>query len=96
MTRGTRSGSDLLTVSFGMAVDSGADSASTRGVSVEALKECGDSLAKADAWLREGRNEGRDGVGWLSLPYKDIGDIQEAAGWLRGFNAVVQAGIGGS
>jgi hypothetical protein len=35
-----------------MAVDSGADSASTRGVSVEVLKECGDSLAKADAWLR--------------------------------------------
>ncbi len=96
VARGTRSGSDLLTVSFGMAVDDGANSASSRGVSAESLKECGDILAKGDAWLREGRAERRDGVGWLALPYRDISDIEEAAEWLRGFTAVVQAGIGGS
>ena len=72
MARGTRSDSDLFTVSFGMAVDNRADSVSPRGVSAESLKKYAEILAKGDAWLREGCAAGRDGVGWLALPFRDI------------------------
>jgi len=89
-------GSELLTVSFGMAVEREGNPASPGAVSIDSLKELEPLLVKGESWLREGLSEGRDGVGWLSLPSRNIRDIEEAAEWLRGFEAIVQAGIGGS
>ncbi len=95
MTRATRADSELLTVSFGMALDNDPE-VDSPSVIEESLHEFEEALIRADECLRKGCAEGQEGMGWISLPYRDIGDIEEAAEWLRGFDAIVQAGIGGS
>jgi len=41
-------------------------------------------------------NSSKSGYGWLSLPDADISEIKEAGEWLRGFEAIIHIGIGGS
>ena len=91
MPQGRKTGSELLKISYGMAVGD-----EMSGVSPGLLEGCEESLARGDAYLRTSAAEGRDGVGWINLPKKDISDIQEAGKWISGFDAMVQAGIGGS
>ncbi|MGI6782593.1 MAG: glucose-6-phosphate isomerase [Aminivibrio sp.] len=81
----------LLKISYGMAAGGGAS-----GVTARALEECGELLAGGDDHLRRSAAEGRDGVGWINLPGKDVADVEEAGKWISGFGAMVQAGIGGS
>ncbi|MDI9388528.1 MAG: glucose-6-phosphate isomerase [Synergistota bacterium] len=95
MTKETRSVAGLLNVSFGMALDDGGVPGD-RGVDARMLSGYEELLANADRCLRKGCADKQEGMGWLSLPYADISEILEAAEWLRGFDAVVQAGIGGS
>ncbi|MDI9369406.1 MAG: glucose-6-phosphate isomerase [Synergistaceae bacterium] len=95
MAKATNADSELLTVSFGMALGDDPD-LPTESVVEELLHEYEEALMRADRCLRDGCAEGREGMGWVSLPYRDIGDIEEAAEWLKGFDAIVQAGIGGS
>lgn len=36
------------------------------------------------------------GYGWLELPEADISDVLKTAEWLRGYDSIIQVGIGGS
>lgn len=94
MPRGT--GSELLTFSFGLAVSGGEALVSSRAVDFEAIEGLEEIFKRGDSALREAAAKGRDGVGWLSLPYRDMTDVEDAAEWLSGFEAIVQIGIGGS
>lgn len=37
-----------------------------------------------------------DGFGWLSLPATELSPIKEMGDWLRGYDSIIQVGIGGS
>jgi len=41
-------------------------------------------------------NCSKSGYGWLSLPDADMSAIKEAGKWLKGFEAIIHVGIGGS
>lgn len=96
MPQKTAADFELLTLNFGLAVNGsrGADGSGT--VQWDDVDAFGDVLKEGDARLRKAADEGKDGVGWLKLPFNDISDIEEAAKWLSRFEAVVQIGIGGS
>ncbi len=53
-------------------------------------------LAEAARWVRENAAAGASGFGWYDLPERDPADVERAAEWLRGYDAVVHVGIGGS
>ena len=65
-------------------------------VSADVLGDLSGALAAGDDYLRESAAAGRDGVGWINLPAKDISEVEETGKWISGFGAMVQAGIGGS
>lgn len=53
------------------------------------------ACAEAAAWLRD-TPATQEGHGWLDLPDIDMAPIKQAGEWLRGFDAIVHIGIGGS
>jgi glucose-6-phosphate isomerase len=71
----------------------GAALPSDEGNSIEAIvREYATELTAAAATLARGGA----GMGWISLPDRDTEALEEAAEWGRGFDALVQVGIGGS
>lgn len=96
MPRGSGTGPELLTLSYGMAVSDGESLAPGGAVDIEAVEGYEEILRRGDARLREAAAEGREGVGWLNLPGRDIADVEETGKWIAGFDALVQVGIGGS
>lgn len=86
----------LLKLSYGMAVAEGGESAPPGAVDPEVLQGLEDILRRGEGLLRKSAAEGGDGVGWLNLPRRDIGPVEETAEWISGFDAMVQVGIGGS
>ncbi|HPK06263.1 MAG TPA: glucose-6-phosphate isomerase, partial [Aminivibrio sp.] len=96
MPRGWGTGPELLTLSYGMAVSDGESLAPGGAVDIEAVEGYEEILRRGDARLREAAAEGREGVGWLNLPGRDIADVEETGKWIAGFDALVQVGIGGS
>ncbi|NCC57253.1 MAG: glucose-6-phosphate isomerase [Synergistales bacterium] len=79
-----------------MAVSGGEALVPSGAVDLQAIEVYGEILKRGDSWLKESAAEGRDGFGWLSLPGRDISDVEETAKWISGFDAIVQVGIGGS
>ncbi|MDO9508600.1 MAG: glucose-6-phosphate isomerase [Thermovirgaceae bacterium] len=55
-----------------------------------------DCLRKSARALFEEAMEDRVGFGWLGLPDQSPAPLDETISWLRGFDTVVQIGIGGS
>jgi glucose-6-phosphate isomerase len=55
-----------------------------------------DSLADAAGWIKKGAESGAPGFGWHNLPDQDIDPVLETAEWLRGYEAIIHVGIGGS
>ena len=53
-------------------------------------------LRDGAAWILDGAQKGMSGFGWYTLPDRDLADVQEAAEWLAGYDAIVHVGIGGS
>lgn len=53
-------------------------------------------LEAAEKWLRTGVGNGKNGFGWLNLPYQNLDRIEEYGKWLGTFDHIVQIGIGGS
>lgn len=63
---------------------------------VSALKEkYGEPALDAWRWLNSTPFD-TSGHGWMALPEADLTCVDEAASWLRGYDSVVQVGIGGS
>lgn len=56
----------------------------------------GEPLAEAAEWVRKSAAAGEAGFGWYNLPDADTTEIEEAAAWLRTYDAIVHVGIGGS
>jgi glucose-6-phosphate isomerase len=79
-----------------MAVSGGESLAPCGAVDIEAIEGFEEILRRGDSWLRESAAEGRDGVGWINLPKRDISEVEETGKWISGFDAMVQVGIGGS
>lgn len=44
----------------------------------------------------KGQSPDVNGYGWLSLPEADLTSIKEMGDWLKGYDSIVQVGIGGS
>lgn len=65
------------------------------GVGV-ALREMEGRLEKGSQKLLEGARAKKDGFGWFDLPDSPPGGLSDTAEWLKGFDSVVQIGIGGS
>ena len=59
------------------------------------LSEYLNDALEAQRWLAE-VPFGTSGHGWMALPDIDCGDVLETAKWLRGYDSVIQVGIGGS
>lgn len=63
---------------------------------IETLKsDYASCAAEAQRWLADVPFDA-PGHGWMALPNLDCGATKEAAEWLRGYDCIVQAGIGGS
>ncbi|MDR0649161.1 MAG: glucose-6-phosphate isomerase [Synergistaceae bacterium] len=60
------------------------------------ISDSGDSLREAASWISKGAGAGEAGFGWYNLPDQDIGSVLDTAEWLRGYDAVIHVGIGGS
>ncbi len=54
-----------------------------------------ESALKAQRWINETPFD-TTGHGWMALPDCDVGHLTETAEWLRGYDSVIQVGIGGS
>jgi glucose-6-phosphate isomerase len=67
-----------------------------KNVTKEELEDLDKKMASADSWLSEGREAGREGFGWLDLPWADISEIKKQGEWLGKFESIIQIGIGGS
>ena len=91
MIREERADSELLRISYGMSMDSGSS-----GVNPEALEGYGALLSRGDDLLRKSAALGEDGFGWVNLPGEDVSKIEKTGKWISEFDAMVQAGIGGS
>lgn len=83
----------MFQLSFGGAIGSGSGG---RDVSLSDLHDLEPLLRNAEEWLREGASRGKEGFGWVDLPYQDIDRIVECGNWLGQFDHIVQIGIGGS
>ena len=59
-------------------------------------RDSGASLAEAAEWIKKGALSGTPGFGWHDLPDQDIDPVLETAEWLRGYEAIIHVGIGGS
>ncbi|GHS95296.1 glucose-6-phosphate isomerase [Synergistales bacterium] len=81
----------LMSLAYGSAVTTG-----ERAVTFSDLTGLEDSFKEADAWLRQGASEGKDGFGWMNLPKRNVDDIQALSRWLATRESIVQIGIGGS
>jgi glucose-6-phosphate isomerase len=53
-------------------------------------------LADAAGWIKKGAEAGTPGFGWHNLPDQDIAPVLKTAEWLRGYEAIIHVGIGGS
>jgi glucose-6-phosphate isomerase len=54
------------------------------------------ALADAADWVKKGAAADEIGFGWYNLPDQNVDKVLETAGWLRGYDAVIHVGIGGS
>ena len=64
--------------------------------SLAALKdEYGSAASEAQRWIAETPFDS-EGHGWMVLPDSPVGEVEETAKWLAGYDSVVQVGIGGS
>lgn len=78
-----------LKFAFGAALGRGRDDLSRfEGRFAERCAEAAQRLESADP--------DEDGLGWLALPFGDTSPAKDAAEFLRGYDSVVHAGIGGS
>ncbi len=90
------SASDLFTMSFGMAV-TGPSAAGKRGeVQWKDVEPFEEILRSGSSRLAEGASRGEEGLGWKTLPGRNIEPVEETARWLSEFDSLVQIGIGGS
>jgi glucose-6-phosphate isomerase len=60
------------------------------------VSDSGASLLEAADWIAKGAGAGEPGFGWYGLPDQDIGSVLETAEWLKGYDAIIHVGIGGS
>jgi glucose-6-phosphate isomerase len=60
------------------------------------LSDCGDSLTEPAGWVKKNAEKNESGFGWYGLPDADIGGVLAAAEWLKGYDAIIHVGIGGS
>lgn len=79
---------DLLRIGFGAAFQ-GVEAGLDPGRMNELFRRSAEVLHK-------GGEEGSDGFGWFGLPDQSPAPLNETISWLRGFDTVVQIGIGGS
>ena len=78
-------------ISFSFGAAFGASS-----VCAEALRSEYESAAlDAQKWINETPFE-TEGHGWMALPDCSTEEVDETAAWLRGYDSVIQVGIGGS
>jgi glucose-6-phosphate isomerase len=60
------------------------------------ILDSGKSLAEAAEWVLEGASSGEAGFGWYNLPDQNIDSVLAASLWLKGYEAIIHVGIGGS
>jgi glucose-6-phosphate isomerase len=53
-------------------------------------------LTEAIEWVAKGASSGEAGFGWYNLPDQNIDSVLAAAEWLKGYEAIIHVGIGGS
>lgn len=81
--------------SFGAAVGSGAHSRYYE----QCLERFEEPLNEASIWLEESAKMKTSGFGWYNLPEQsdeEMEEILEVARWLKGYDAIIHVGIGGS
>ena len=90
------SASDLFTISFGMAVSDPSSAGMSGAAEWTDVAPFEEILRAGSLRLSEGASRGEEGLGWKTLPWKNIGPVEETARWLSEFGSIVQIGIGGS
>jgi glucose-6-phosphate isomerase len=60
------------------------------------LSDSGEALREAAGWVKENAKADKPGFGWYNLPDQNIGGVLETAEWLKGYDAIIHVGIGGS
>lgn len=78
-------------VSFYFGASGGGDVSLARFVSDSSAP-----LLEAADWIAAGAEAGEAGFGWYGLPDQDIDSVLMTAEWLKGYDAIIHVGIGGS
>lgn len=81
-------------LSFSFGASSGSD---THDAPFErCLSDFEQATAEAADWIESGNRAGDSGFGWYALPDQDIQAVLDASEWLKGYDAIIHVGIGGS
>ncbi|MDR3354508.1 MAG: glucose-6-phosphate isomerase [Synergistaceae bacterium] len=83
---------------IGISFSLGSASGSGRGSDEfeKCMGEFREPLEEAVSWIEKNSAAGESGFGWLNLPEADISPVLEAAEWLKGYDSIIDVGIGGS
>ncbi len=90
---------DLASVSCGLSFSLGGllgGAKPDNGLFKKFLSDSAETLVEAAGWIAAGSASGQSGLGWYALPESPTGDVLKTAEWLKGHDAIIHVGIGGS
>ncbi|MDR1886236.1 MAG: glucose-6-phosphate isomerase [Synergistaceae bacterium] len=83
---------------IGISFSFGAAAGASRGAGdfAKCMEEFATPLAEAVKWIADNSASEESGFGWYNLPEADVSSVLETSIWLKGYDAIIDVGIGGS